>query len=651
MATDPGNDARKKLLEIERRRQMAVVLEFEKIKRRLDADLADLLARIDKQRRIDGNASPGLLFQKARVGDLLDAVTDEIRKASFRLGLLTQTAQTSAIQIAKTQAAKTPELHTNLNFFDAPATRELIGIAGDGSPLAVHFATLAAPLRTAMFDALFYGIAAGKGNGLIAREVRDAIGGTTARAMTIVRTETNRAYREATRQFYTEAPGVIGWRWLAALDLRTCPICWALHGKIFKTKTKFGTHPNCRCTLTPVFADEAAKETGPELFAKLNDAQRKTIVGPRRLELYKQGAELSDFVETTKTTFGLGRQIKPLDRTKFKPRERRPDEPPFPGSIRPDVPKPRKVKPAPATPDPALSTTIPEPIATPAAVEFNAAAIRTEFVAAAKARRPAGLDQITADLTAKVEALRLEINTPEIRSLPYSEYKPFQDKIAAARDALNGHLNALRQLAEADRPLLKVADPVEIVPHFDAYKGSFPRTKPDRKANVETVVRELNGFISQKAWPGNKNLAFKHSNARAHYQHWQRTVVANFDSFSGRRTIAHEISHSLEMSNPDNLRAANEFLDYRTPGEKLVRLKKLRPNYSYRSDELTRPDKFADPYVGKAYGPPGNQEATEVISMGIEQMFADPLRFAEADPDYFDFILHIMRGEKWSKPK
>ncbi len=320
MPSTPGDKARNQLLSLEQRRQAAVFVEFAKIRKRLDAELLDLLARIAKQRKMDGNASPGLLIQKARLNEMLDAIDAEINKSAAKFAKITETAQRSAIDIAKAQAEATPGLQSNLFLFDAEATSELIGIAGDGSPLGKHFAKIARPARQAMFDALFFGIAAGKPNAFVAREVRDAIGGTAAHAMTIVRTETNRAYRESSRKAYAAAPGVIGWRWLAATEATPppCPICWANHGRIFATKTKFGTHPNCRCTMVPVFEGDALVQTGPEIFAELTAAQKRAILGPGRLELYMQGAELRDFVESTKTTFGIGRRVKPISRTTFK---------------------------------------------------------------------------------------------------------------------------------------------------------------------------------------------------------------------------------------------------------------------------------------------------------------------------------------------
>lgn len=321
---NPGDDARRKLLLRERQQQLRVIIEFKKIEKRLQVELYDVLFRIDHARRTEGNARPGDLIEQARIRNLLDQVSDEIFRSSQRLGLDTARLQTAAVNIAKDEAGQYAALRTDLSFFDDVATRELIGSAGDGKPLGVYFSKLSKPVRQQMFDALFYGIAAGKSNQQIAREVNQAVGNGAAAAMTIVRTETNRTYREASRKFYQESDLVRGWRWVAALDLTTCPICWSQHGRVFATRVKMATHPNCRCTIVPVFADDPKSETGPERFAKLTLEQQRAILGPRRLALYNQGANLSDFVETVPTPFGPGRRIRPLDLTTFTPNPRTP---------------------------------------------------------------------------------------------------------------------------------------------------------------------------------------------------------------------------------------------------------------------------------------------------------------------------------------
>ena len=103
------------------------------------------------------------------------------------------------------------------------------------------------------------------------------------------------------------------------------------------------------------------------------------------------------------------------------------------------------------------------------------------------------------------------------------------------------------------------------------------------------------------------------------------------------------------------------FLHRRTLNEKPQKMSALQPGYSYDSFEVSRPDDFVHPYVGKEYGSPfyrqgqtnqmvnpwtgaGYVDATEVISMGLDQVATNAYRFAVDDPDHFDFIFEkVMR--------
>lgn len=352
---NPGDFARQQLMRRERETQLRVILEFKKIQKRLQFELFELMVRIEKARRTEGNAPVGLLIQQARIRNLFDQVSDEIFRSSQRLGLDTANLQKAAVDIAKDEAGKYAALRADLSFFDADATRELIGIGGDGEPLGTYFARLAKPIRQSMFDALFYGIATGRTNAQIAREINAAVGNGAAAAMTIVRTEANRTYRESTRKYYDQAPDVSGWRWVAALDLNTCPICWAFHGRIFPTRQKMATHPNCRCTMVPVFPDDPKVPTGSDLFAKLTIEQQRAILGPGRLKLYNRGANLSDFVQSHPTPFGPGRRIRPINLTTFKPRARIPAASASDSFTRPPSPEPAFRT---GTPEPALPAAI-----------------------------------------------------------------------------------------------------------------------------------------------------------------------------------------------------------------------------------------------------------------------------------------------------
>lgn len=102
---------------------------------------------------------------------------------------------------------------------------------------------------------------------------------------------------------------------------------------------------------------------------------------------------------------------------------------------------------------------------------------------------------------------------------------------------------------------------------------------------------------------------------------------SNFDDFrdkyvsihmSGERrtTPYHEIGHMVEFFNPNALRISKEFIKARTQGEKAVPLRDLFPSSGYGIQEVTKPDDFISPYIGKEY-----PAATEVLSMGLEQIF------------------------------
>lgn len=110
-------------------------------------------------------------------------------------------------------------------------------------------------------------------------------------------------------------------------------------------------------------------------------------------------------------------------------------------------------------------------------------------------------------------------------------------------------------------------------------------------------------------------------------------------------TGIHESMHWLEDFNKHVHKRCVEFLEYRCKGETPQSLRRLT-GLGYRPYEQARPDKFFHPYCGKDYvDANGNRYATEILSMGVEQMLKAPAIFAKQDPEYFNFVVSVLKGE------
>ena len=114
-------------------------------------------------------------------------------------------------------------------------------------------------------------------------------------------------------------------------------------------------------------------------------------------------------------------------------------------------------------------------------------------------------------------------------------------------------------------------------------------------------------------------------------------------------TVTHELGHLLENTLPGAKTAANAFLDYRLNGQRPLPLAQLFPDLRFGPDEEGADDDFARVwghgstrswYNGKRYA----DGDTEIISMGLERLYDAPTAFAEQDPEYFRFIVGILRG-------
>lgn len=137
---------------------------------------------------------------------------------------------------------------------------------------------------------------------IIQRTERVGFNGGLNRALTIARTETLDAHRAAAAVSQSAHADVLGgWSWLAKLDSRTCPSCWAQHGTV-RPLNEAGPndHQSGRCGRLPVTKTWAELgfdiEEPPSLlpdststFENLDSESQRQILGPGRYTAWAQG--------------------------------------------------------------------------------------------------------------------------------------------------------------------------------------------------------------------------------------------------------------------------------------------------------------------------------------------------------------------------
>ena len=223
------------------------------------------------------------------------------------------------------------------NTLPSSAFENFVGISGDGKPLANLLDPLGVQARRGIVQGLGEGIARGFGPRKTAALMRDRFGVPLSRALRISRTETLRAYREATRIQYDENTDIVkGWRRVATLDDMTCFACIALDGRLYATDQLMDAHVNDRCVMVPetvsyadlgidIPADTRKREVGEDWFKRQPEARQKKMMGqtesmrkagrdPALFTAWKDGKfDIPDMAKVTENrTWGAAATEKPL---------------------------------------------------------------------------------------------------------------------------------------------------------------------------------------------------------------------------------------------------------------------------------------------------------------------------------------------------
>lgn len=193
------------------------------------------------------------------------------------------------------------------------AFQNFVGISGDGQPVGRLLAELGTDAAPQVRSAIGNGIALGKGPRQTAQLVRVAAGMPLSRALRITRTETNRAYREATRLQYANNSQVVkGYRRHAEKDDDTCLACIALDGTLYPLNEPLNEHPNGRCALVPDVIDyqdlgldvprTPQPENAREWLSRQPASKQRDILGATRFDAIQEGRIGLEDLATVRTS-------------------------------------------------------------------------------------------------------------------------------------------------------------------------------------------------------------------------------------------------------------------------------------------------------------------------------------------------------------
>ena len=288
-------------------------------------DLVRAAAQAAEQARATGQQANPAAYRTARLQQALAGLTAELQRVGMLTGVEVTDVVAPVMAVPQRVLADLTRGAVQLNRVPQGELRAIV--QRQQEKIASDYLVLSIDAERALRDGLLRGITRGAGVAETARdvvrttqsataarlgypdgldaapqaivdEVRGAFAGGMQRALVLARTELIDASRVATTASYLAAPDVVaGWEWMATLDPRTCPACWGMHGRYFPADQHQEGHQQCRCAQSPVLVGERPGALGlqdaDQAFSRLSPGQQQQVLGPARLDAYRQGVPLS----------------------------------------------------------------------------------------------------------------------------------------------------------------------------------------------------------------------------------------------------------------------------------------------------------------------------------------------------------------------
>lgn len=274
----------------------------------LTAVLLDMLVAGDKVTRTQLLRSTRLRKALAVIADNLEYLAAQARvRISGDLADVIDKAGSAQASVIDSQLPPDTDL-VNVDAWSRVDDRQIAAIVRRSTE---QITSLTQPLGAEAYEVvrreLIRGVASGSNPRataarIIKRTEKVGFNGGLNRALTIARTETLDAHRGAAALSQSAHADVLGgWSWLAKLDSRTCPSCWAQHGSLHSLDEPGPQDHQCgRCGRMPVtksWADLGLDVIEPpsllpdagSMFEALPSTEQLQILGPGRYDAWVRG--------------------------------------------------------------------------------------------------------------------------------------------------------------------------------------------------------------------------------------------------------------------------------------------------------------------------------------------------------------------------
>lgn len=220
-------------------------------------------------------------------------------------------------------------------------------------------------------------------------------------------------------------------------------------------------------------------------------------------------------------------------------------------------------------------------------------------------------------------------NARELSEADEKSLQPIIDELSDQAEKRNAAKDELKQRS-ADALIESLGGPAgSTLPSTGAEKLPV-----ELQGRVQEARDWLSKVLPQEMVPTDLKFELLPPGQTRAYCRGQTVVLSPHNSVA---TVVHEIGHAIEHARGDVTgEKSKAFLAAMTFDQRVDHLGR-----SYGTTEVATQDGFQSAYTGKYYQGSGS---TEILSMGLQNLYSNPRMMAEEAPDHFNYTVAAVRG-------